>query len=139
MVTGMAFFDWKQEYSVNIREIDQQHQKLVGMLNELHEAMGKGEGREVLGRVLKDLANYTKTHFATEERLMKAHGYPDYESHKMKHEKMTEAVLQNIAKFEAREMTSLIGVFQFLKDWLKKHIMQTDMGYSTFLNSKGVH
>jgi hemerythrin len=135
----MAFFDWKQEYSVNIREIDQQHQKLVGMLNKLHEAMGKGEGREALGRVLKDLANYTKTHFATEERLMKAHGYPDYAIHKEKHEKMTKAVLQTIAKFESQELVNLIEVFQFLKDWLKKHIMQTDMGYSAYLNSKGVH
>jgi len=135
----MAFFDWKEEYSVNIREIDHQHQKLVAMINELHEAMGKGKGREALGSILKDLMSYTKTHFATEERLMKSHGYPDYEIHKAKHNKMTEGVLRNIAKFESQELTNLIEVFQFLKDWLQKHIMQTDMGYSGFLNSKGIH
>lgn len=134
----MSFFDWKPEYSVNIREIDQQHQKLVSMLNELYEAMGKGEGRAALGRVLKDLAGYTKTHFATEERLMKSHGYPGFEIHKGKHEKMTETVLQKVAKFESQELTNLVEVSQFLKDWLKKHIMKTDMEYSAFLNSKGV-
>jgi hemerythrin len=134
----MAFFDWKPEYSVNIREIDQQHQKLVAMLNELHEAMAKGEGREALGPVLKELADYTRTHFANEERLLKRHGYPDYEVHKKKHEKMAAAVLQNVAKFDANESTNLIEVFQFLKDWLKKHIMHTDMAYSGFLNGKGV-
>jgi hemerythrin len=109
------------------------------MLNELHESMQKGEGREALGRVLKDLAGYTKIHFATEERLMKTYEYPDYKVHKEKHDKMTGAVLQYLEKFEAQELNNIIEVFQFLKNWLKKHIMQTDMAYSAFLNDKGVH
>jgi hemerythrin len=70
---------------------------------------------------------------------MKLHGYPEYEIHKMKHEKMTASVLQYIEKLESGESVNLIDVFQYLKDWLKKHILQTDMGYSAFLNDKGVH
>ena len=135
----MSFFDWKPEYSVNIAEIDQQHQKLVAMLNMLHEAMQKGEGRAVLGRILTNLAVYTKTHFATEERLMKSHEYPDYAIHKEKHRKMTEVVHKHVEQFESQELKNPIEVFQFLKDWLKKHIIQTDMGYSAYLNSKGVY
>ena len=135
----MAFFDWKEEYSVNIREIDRQHQKLVALLNNLYDALKKGEGLEALGTILTGLASYTKTHFATEERIMKANGYPGYLSHKDKHEKMTNMVLEYVRKFEASEIRSPIEISNFLKDWLKKHIMQTDMGYSAFLNGKGVH
>ncbi len=135
----MAFFDWKEEYSVNIREIDIQHQKLVEMLNSLYEALKKGEGIDALGATLSDLISYTKTHFATEESLMKAHGYPDYVTHKDKHERMTGKVLDYAKKYEAGEIRSPIEISTFLKDWLKKHIMQTDMRYSDFLNGKGVH
>lgn len=135
----MAFFDWKEEYSVNIREIDMQHQKLVALLNDLYEALKKGEGIDALGRILSDLVRYTKTHFATEECLMKTHGYPDYLTHKDKHDKMTAMVLEYVDKFEAQEIRSPIEISNFLKDWLKKHILQTDMNYSAFLNGKGVH
>jgi hemerythrin len=135
----MAFFDWKEEYSVNIKEIDKQHQKLVEMLNSLYDALKKGEGLEALGSTLSELISYTKTHFTTEERLMKTHGYPDYLSHKDKHEKMTNKVLDYVKKYEADGIRSPIEISNFLKDWLKMHIMQTDMCYSTFLNDKGVH
>jgi len=135
----MAFLDWKEEYGVKIREIDMQHQKLVAMLNGLYEALKKGEGREALGATLSGLVGYTKTHFATEERFMKIHGYPDYLSHKEKHEKMTAMVLEYARKFEAGEIRNPIEISNFLKDWLKKHILGTDMGYSAFLNGKGVH
>ena len=133
----MAFFDWEEAFSVGIREIDQQHRKLVDMLNDLYEALKKGEGRETLGKVLSDLVSYTKTHFATEERLMKLHGYPDFPTHKEKHEKITEMVLQYVEKYQSGEMKSPIEIGNFLKDWLKKHILQTDMAYSPFLIGKG--
>lgn len=135
----MAYFDWKEEYSVNIREIDMQHQKLVEMLNNLYEALKKGEGIDALGSTLSELISYTKTHFAAEERLMKTHGYPDYLPHKEKHGRMTDKVIEYVKKYEAGEIRSPIEISSFLKDWLKKHILQTDMGYSAFLNGKGIH
>lgn len=135
----MAFFDWKEEYSVNIREIDRQHQRLVALLNNVYETLKKGEGIEALGGILSELVSYTKTHFTTEERLMKTHGYPGYLSHKDKHEKMTNRVLEYVRQFEAGEIRSPIEISNFLENWLKKHIIRTDMSYSTFLNDKGVH
>ena len=135
----MAFFEWKEEYSVNIKEIDQQHRKLVALLNDLYEALKRGEGKEALGTILSGLLAYTKTHFAAEERLMKTHDYPDYPLHKEKHERMTTRVLEYVSKFEAGKIRSPIEISTFIKDWLQKHILQTDMNYSAYLNSKGVH
>ncbi len=134
----MAFFDWKAEYSLELSEIDGQHKKLVEMLNELYVALKAGEGREALGGILAGLVNYTKTHFATEERLMKSYGYPGYLEHKEKHEKMAAKVLGYVQKFEANEIKSPIEISNFLKDWLKKHILSTDKAYSPFLKEKGV-
>lgn len=134
----MAMFEWKDEYSVNIREIDDQHKQLVAMINELHEAMMQQRGQDVLGGLLNNLVSYCNSHFAAEESLMESHGYPDYATHKAKHQKMTAKVLelQNDLKSGKRNIT--IEVSQFLKDWLDKHILGTDKKYAAYLNSKGV-
>ena len=66
----MAFFDWKENYSVGIAKLDDQHKKLVSFLNDLYSAMKAGKGTDVLDEVLKGMVAYTKTHFVTEENLM---------------------------------------------------------------------
>lgn len=134
----MAMFEWKDEYSVNIREIDEQHKQLVAMINELHEAMMQQRGQDVLGGLLNNLVSYCNNHFATEERLMEAHGYPDYAPHKTKHKKMTAKVLELNNDLKSGKRNITIEVSQFLKDWLDKHILGTDKKYAAYLNSKGV-
>lgn len=134
----MAMFAWKPEYSVNIKEIDDQHKQLVAMVNELHEAMTQKKGKEVLGPLLAKLINYTATHFAAEEKLMQQHGYPDYDKHKAKHEKMVQKVLSLQDDYKGGKITMTFEVSKFLQDWLNKHILGTDKQYSAFLNGKGV-
>ena len=134
----MAFFEWKPEYSVGIASIDGQHKKLIGMLNRLFEAMSTGTGDKVLGDILKELVQYVATHFKMEEDLMKAHAYPEYEEHKKKHDAMTIKVVELRRTFQAGTAKLTIPVSNFLKDWLQKHILETDQRYSSFLLSKGV-
>ncbi|ADH86015.1 bacteriohemerythrin [Desulfurivibrio alkaliphilus] len=135
----MAMFEWKDEYSVNVREIDEQHKQLVSMINELHEAMMQQRAKDVLSGLLNKLVSYCASHFATEERLMQTHGYPDYAAHKVKHEKMTAKVLALQNDLKAGKMNLTVEVSQFLKDWLDKHILGTDKKYAAHLNSKGVN
>ena len=130
----MAFFDWKEEFSVNIREIDIQHQKLVAMLNSLYESLKKGEGLEALGSTLSELVSYTKTHFATEERLMKTNAYPGYLSHKEKHEKMTNRVLEYTKKYDVHENLeayidhmSLFTFFEGIGVLVKKGLIDVEL------------
>lgn len=135
----MALFDWKPEYSVEIASIDAQHKKLVDFINELHDAMRAGKGAEALGKVLKGLVDYTKNHFAAEEKLMAEHGYADLAAHKAEHEALLEKVGEVTAKFEQSKGSGLtIDVMNFLRDWLTKHILGTDRKYSAHLKAKGV-
>ncbi|MFP5213430.1 MAG: bacteriohemerythrin [Acidobacteriota bacterium] len=134
----MALLNWSEDYSVNVREIDDQHKKLIGYLNELNDAMRAGNGKEVLGGILKNLVAYTSSHFAAEERLMKSNGYPDYEAHKDKHEKMTRKVLDIQKAYIDGKIALTLEVMTFLHDWVDKHIKGTDKKYAPFLNAKGV-
>lgn len=134
----MDLFQWKDCYSVGIKNVDEQHKKIVGLLNNLYEAMKAGKGKETLGVVLKDLFEYTKTHFVTEESLLALYKFPDFEEHQKKHEKMKEHVLILNQKFVSGEISSPLQITNFLKEWLAKHILETDKVYGPFLNEKGV-
>lgn len=134
----MAVFAWKQEYSVGIREIDEQHKKLVAMVNEIHQAMAEGKGREVLDDILKRLVDYTQYHFGSEEALMEKYGFPDFPSHRLAHAKMTQKVLELHRECAGSEVKHSIEFARFLQQWLNKHILETDMQYSAFLTKKGV-
>ena len=69
-------FEWKPEYSVQIPEIDTQHQRLFVLAGELHAAMAQGKGKAVLEQSLSQLVDYTKSHFAAEEKLMGRYAFP---------------------------------------------------------------
>lgn len=134
----MSVFAWKAEYSVGIGEIDDQHKQLVAMVNDIHEAMAEGKGRDILGEILTKLITYTKQHFASEEALMEKHGFPDFPAHKVSHAKMTKRVLELQKEFEQSDVKHSIEVARFLQQWLNKHILETDKQYSSFLKNKGV-
>jgi len=134
----MAFFEWKDSYQTGIAKIDGQHRKLVDYLNELYDAMQAGKGKEALDDVFQGLLNYTKTHFAAEEGLMKLYRYPDYETHKDVHDKLAAHVQTLYQQFQAGTISSPIQITNFLKDWLSKHILGTDQKYAPFLKTKGV-
>jgi hemerythrin len=134
----MAFIDWSSQLSVNIRSIDEQHKKLVGMVNDLFEAMKTGKGKDVLGKVLDGMVKYVGTHFQTEENLMRTHGYPEYAEHKKEHDDLTKKVLELQNQYQSGMVTLSLTTGNFLKDWLTRHIMGTDKKYSAYLNAKGV-
>jgi hemerythrin len=134
----MAFFPWQDRYATGITKIDQQHRQLVDYLNQLYEAMKAGQGQDALANVFLGLVAYTKSHFAAEEGLMKVYQYPDYAAHKAVHDKMAAHVARLQQDFTAGRISSPIQITHFLKDWLAKHIMETDRQYAPFLKAKGV-
>ena len=137
MEQAMDYFPWKEQYSVGIGSIDKQHQKLVGYLNDLYKALNAGKGKDSLGEIFSSLIEYTKTHFSSEEGLMKMYDFPGYQEHKQIHDKMAAHVLNLDRKFKGGEVSRPIEIASFLKDWLAKHIQETDKGYGPFLCSKG--
>jgi hemerythrin len=131
-------FEWKPEYSVNIGSIDGQHQKLFRIAEELYAAMSSGRGKASLSSILDRLVQYTATHFAHEERLMRAHGYPDLAAHQAEHQALTKQVLSFQADFDAGRTTMTVQVLNFIRNWLQQHIAGSDQKYAPYLIEKAV-
>lgn len=135
----MPIMTWNDSYSTGIAASDQQHKKLIELINTLHDAMAQGQAKAALGKILGELVTYCASHFAMEEKLFDTHGYPDAAAHKEKHQKMTAKVLALQQQFEQGKAMMTLEVMEFLQQWLDKHILGTDKKYGPFLNSKGVH
>ena len=133
------FVEWKDEYSVGLDSIDNQHKKLLNLINQLQTAVDYSTGEEFEREALDELVDYTKTHFSFEEGLMKDNGYPDYEPHKAQHDKMVKHVEEVLSEYERDQHTAMANSAEFLKDWLITHINGTDKQYSEFLIGKGVN
>ncbi|MBF0418197.1 MAG: hemerythrin family protein [Magnetococcales bacterium] len=71
------------------------------MVDRLHHALKEGQGRGVLGPLLKELADYTVCHFQREKRCFARHGHPNRESHTREQKLLLEAVEGLIQRFEA--------------------------------------
>ncbi len=130
--------DWTASLSVGIDSIDNQHKKLVDLLNKLYAAMTEGKGSEILGNIFGDLVNYTKTHFATEEQYFAKYKYPDSAKHISEHKILTDKAKALQADFKSGKVAMSREVMQFLKDWLNNHIAFEDKKYGPFLRENGV-
>jgi hemerythrin len=134
----MALMQWTEALSVHIAEIDKQHQRLIALINQLDDAVHVGNDHDVLGAVLEELLDYTRTHFRYEENLLKTNAYPELEGHKAEHDALTEKVVFLGDYFKRGENLNTVQIMQFLKIWLEEHIMGVDRTYAEFLNAKGI-
>lgn len=132
----MTFALWSSDYETGHPDVDRQHRRLFELVNELHDAMAKGHGREAMEPSLKTLAAYTLEHFATEEALMRTEGYPDLERHQDKHEALTHQVEELLLRFSKGYLTLPSTLSRFLADWLKHHIREEDMAFIAWMREQ---
>jgi hemerythrin len=129
-------FEWSATYSVGVGSVDAQHQNLFAIARELHAAMVAGQGKAALSRILDRLVSYTAVHFAHEERLMRLNDYPDLPAHKAEHDALTKQVVKFQDDFNAGRATMTVQLLQFLKDWLQRHIQQSDQKYAPHIKGR---
>ncbi len=134
----MALFGWNDIYSVNVVEIDRQHKKLIELMNELHNAMLKGQTKDILGRVIEELIAYTSYHFATEEKYFDQFDYPETTTHKNEHNDFIKKITDFKQDFGEGRLFLSTHIMNFLKDWLINHIQGSDKKYSSLFNEKGL-
>lgn len=134
----MSLILWNNSLSVNIKHVDSQHQKLVDMINLLHDAMKKGQANDTVTKILNDMATYTLVHFKTEEDLFAKYEYPGKKLHKMEHDSFIRKVEEFINDFNSGRKTLSIDILNFLTNWLSNHIKKQDKAYTSFLNLNGV-
>ena len=121
----MALLVWQAELDTGIDIIDQQHHRIVALINQLAEATS----RDDQAVVLEELVDYTLAHFAVDEELMEESGYSFGPAHKRVHDMFVRRVSEYRMRFEAGE--DIAGELKsMLARWLFNHIRGDDKSYA---------
>ncbi len=133
---------WDDQYCVGISIIDEEHKKLIGILNKAiftKENNGDPEElREELREVLREMTNYALTHFKTEETYMKEFNYIEYQDHKEEHRFFSTETIAYIDKVIKGDYQIANEIIEYLKWWLVNHIQVTDKEYVVCFNENGL-
>ena len=133
----MAYLPWQDEYSVGVKEFDEQHKILFGIINELGDALDGGEDRESVREIMKHLLRYTRVHFRDEELNQIFYDYPEYKKHKDEHERLTNEVVEYALDLSAKPELAP-KMMSFLQNWILKHILVNDVKYTKFFEGKDI-
>ncbi|MEW5754692.1 MAG: bacteriohemerythrin [Pseudomonadota bacterium] len=136
----MSQFEWsKEKFSVYVADMDEQHKEWLAIINELHTCLMTSKTDLTTDKVLKKMINYTRYHFAEEERLMRDEGYPHYDAHIRAHAHFTSKLMELKKAVDAGELLLRRELMGILKNWLTDHIQNTDRLYGQFImeNSTG--
>ena len=120
---------WTTAHELGIAEIDEQHCRLMSLLNDLADALRNGEAH---GAVLEEVIRYTGFHFATEEHLMRTHHYDGEVAHREMHRRLLDD-LRGLRLDETGTNVSLI--VRYLREWLLRHVDGADRDLAAALHA----
>ncbi len=122
----MPLIEWTQDLSVNIDVIDAQHQKLVDMINDFYTQVANKSNKDLIGRLITQMREYTEIHFKTEEEYYERYRYKDVSQHVRKHKEFVAKVNDLEKRYSQGKLIITFEITNFLKDWLVNHIQKSD-------------
>lgn len=128
----MSKFDWSEKYSVGIKQMDEEHKKLVGLMQQLDAETSGNQNESVVAEVMDGLIDYIRTHFVSEEKLMKENDFPGFLAHRQVHIEFIRTVVE-LRNNHANKHFDKDRISVFLIEWLLKHIMGMDKQYGKYL------
>ncbi len=134
----MPLLDWEKKYSVDVEEMDEQHIKIIDLINKAHQMMTEGRAHIDLGCVIDQLLHYTEYHFALEEQYMKEAGYEGFDHQHEQHQFFISRIREYKEQYETGRVAASVKLVQLMMDWLINHITVTDRKYTEHFHKAGI-
>ncbi len=129
----MTLISWCEDYSIHIKELDDEHKKFFSIINELHESMINPQLKVSVEHILVEVLSHCDSHFETEEAMMKEINYDDYSRHKVNHDAFRRRVLHYLEEARSGRPVLRTEVMNTLKNWMATHIMVEDKRSGEFI------
>lgn len=122
-------------YAVGINQVDREHQKLFEIAGRVHDCLtaDSATAAEAARSAVTELLDYTETHFASEEGLMAAAGFPELEAHQNLHRTLIAQARDMEMRAEIGEHSMPFELNRFIANWLIDHIMTRDKRFGEFV------
>ena len=119
--------EWKQEFSVHVPAIDEDHRALADSVTAIERAVARSETRSAAHSAIEQFVALARGHFNRELALMRIHDYPDIEAHIKSHK----SFLLDLRALEKKSRTDTLSnaTVAFLPTWLEEHLLSYDRDY----------
>lgn len=128
----MKKIEWSSDLETGNFEIDTQHILFVGLINKISQKVEEGADKNIIELLLTELLKYSEFHFCSEENIMLEHKYPDFEEHKLEHEKVL-AELRNRLFSLKYDYVDFNQLQDFVVSWFKGHTRKVDIKLAQYL------
>lgn len=122
----MALIEWKDEYSVGVPAVDQEHRELIELINTLYDGMRLNEREPDVMAFLGEIYARIASHFALEELLMRRYGYAEYRDHKRDHERLLDEIRDIMDAYEDGKLLDDDHLACRLDQWFSVHFRTKD-------------
>jgi hemerythrin-like metal-binding protein len=134
----MPIVTWKDDYNVNVTEIDHQHQQMLNLVNDLHASVESHADKADLKSKLIELSEFTRSHFSDEERLMEEHGFPGLDEHQNQHRILLQHLEELVQAVSRGNRVTFYSDYDISSDWALSHIKECDKKLGDYLNSRDI-
>ncbi len=122
----MAPLEWKDDYSVGVPAVDHEHRELIGLVNQVHEALASEQSEEGVAEIFGDLFRAISAHFALEERFMREQRYDRATEHKADHERLLDELRDIMDDHRGGEGGSIERLTASVEAWFATHFQTHD-------------
>ncbi len=130
----MDLSKWKELASL-IKKIDDQHRRLVELLDLFYSLEKLGYSKEKINKILDEIIRITEENIFTEEVLMEKVQYPEFEKHKKEHEFIKRKIAEILAK-RKKGKEYLVEALEFFEKAIYEHFRNFDKEFLNFVNKK---
>lgn len=126
----IEIFPWNENFETGLPVVDEQHKKLVQLINSLASHLAYGSDMPTLNGVFNELAEYAAYHFQTEEAIW--HQYFSDDKWEVAHKKIHSSFVSNMLDLKleknSKPLDEVVGdILSMLTHWLAMHILDEDM------------
>jgi hemerythrin-like metal-binding protein len=127
---------WGDAQLLSVPQIDREHRELIALANEFSKALeAEAPGADLEARLAQLIASF-RDHCASEERLMRASGFPGLASHAEEHARLIAQMTGLRDDLSAGAIGLCHAVGQFVRLWTEMHIAGPDAQFAGFLKGK---
>lgn len=133
----MSLIEWKDEFSIGIASVDQEHRELINLINDLHGKMSRGTDQDQVVSALGEIFAQISAHFALEEKIMRDTEYDGYPSHKSDHEALLDELRDIMDRVEDDGTFDEKRLSRELDVWFTEHFRTQDARFHRHVHAAG--
>lgn len=129
----------ESRHALGIPSLDREHREMMGLVNELAEAVAQGCDFERGRRLMEEALDCVARHFSHEEKLMRQHAFPGLEQHAAEHEKLLHEAATLMETYDPRHAGRAVLVTAYLIDCAENHILREDREIGQYFMERGIN